>query len=100
MENDIKVYIGFSALGFSLFYRIPQIYKLLKNKSSDDISVWMLHLQTISYILYIAYGVLVNDLIYIISSCLSMGQNVILYVLYFMYKSEPPISIQNAFEEK
>lgn len=86
METNPSVYIGFSALGFSLLYRIPQIYKIIKNKSSNDISIWMLHLQSISYVLYIAYGVLQEDLVYIISSCLSFSQNIILYFVYFLYK--------------
>lgn len=88
METDPSIYIGFSALGFSLLYRIPQIHKIIKNKSSKDISVWMLHLQSISYVLYIAYGVLQKDLVYIISSCLSFVQNVVLYVVYFLYRAE------------
>lgn len=88
IDENIPIYIGFSALGFSLFYRIPQIYKLWKNKSSNDISVWMIHLQTISYLLYIAYGILRKDLVYIISSGISIFQNLILYFLYCLYKEK------------
>lgn len=90
--SDIELYIGFSALGFSLLYRIPQIYKLWKNKSSNDISVWMIHLQTISYILYVTYGIMKEDLVYIISSAISILQNIILYFLYCLYKEKEEIS--------
>lgn len=78
---------GIGALVLSLVYRIPQIYDIYKTKKADDISTWMLVIQNISYLLYIAYGVFVHDWIYIASSIISFIQNIIIYAMKRYYTS-------------
>ncbi len=78
--------IGYSALGCSFLYRVPQIYKIYNSKKGEDISAGMIHCQNTSYVLYIVYGYLISDLIYIISSITSIIQNLI--ILYFKYRFE------------
>ena len=46
------------ALSFSIAY-LPQILKMWKNKSSEDVSLWMLIINTIGYksgVLYLLVG--------------------------------------------
>lgn len=86
-----QIYIGFSGLACSLIYRIPQMYKIYQTKSSKDISPWMLHIQTLSYILYIIYGIMIDDIVYIVSSSLSIFQNLIIFVFYLYFKNEKNI---------
>jgi MtN3 and saliva related transmembrane protein len=78
--------IGYSALACSFLYRIPQIIKIYRSKKGEDISAGMIHVQNASYVLYIVYGYIITDLIYIISSITSIAQNLV--ILYFKYKFE------------
>lgn len=86
--------IGFSALFFSLTYRIPQMYHMWCSKSSDNISQWMLHLQSISYVLYITYGILIVDYVYISSSVVSLLQNLIIFIMYLKFKNQEKVAEQ------
>lgn len=84
MSIDRPLYVnivGFIALGMSLAYRIPQMYKLYKTGSGKDISTWMIHVQNVSYALYIVYGIFIEDLVYIISSTISLLQNFIILIM-------------------
>lgn len=81
----MELYIGFAGLVCSLFYRIPQIYKIFVTKSAGDISTWMIHIQNCSYVLYIVYGYFISDIVYIISSIVSIIQNIIILGAYFKY---------------
>ena len=53
--------LGWIATGLSSLYRIPQIIKLIKTKKSDAISKKAYFIQTSSYILYIAHGIIIKD---------------------------------------
>jgi MtN3 and saliva related transmembrane protein len=85
-KNVANLVIGFTALVIGMSYRFPQIYRIWKRKSADDISLVMYWIQNVSYILYLTYGVRVNDYVYIISSIIAMLQNFTIMGLYFFYK--------------
>ena len=88
--------IGFSGLACSMLYRIPQIYRIWKTKRADDISVWTIHIQNTSYIIYVIYGLLIYDMVYIISSIVSIIQNVIILGLrwyFFLQDSHQSVHI-------
>lgn len=87
----LEIYLGFAGLACSLIYRIPQIYKLYKTESVNDISLWMIHVQNVSYCFYIAYGFLIADLVYIISSFVSVLQNFIILILYCRFRNRKQI---------
>lgn len=85
--NSYYLIIGFSGLVCSLFYRIPQIYKLYRTKSAKDISTTMVHIQNVSYVFYIVYGWMIGDIVYIVSSILSVVQNIVILGMYRIYTS-------------
>lgn len=88
MKDILELAIGFTALTFGLFYRVPQIYKLYFLKNGTEISEKMLHIQNISYVLYVVYGVLRNDIVYISSSVIGVLQNLIIFGMkrWYAYK--------------
>lgn len=93
--NEIALLtIGWLGLAMSLVYRIPQIIKIVRTKSAQDISVWLIHIQNVSYILYIIYGVGRDDMIYIVSSALSLVQNLFIWYLRYLYKKKEPIKVE------
>jgi uncharacterized protein with PQ loop repeat len=94
-KNIMSEYIGFSALFLSTIYRIPQIYKMCKNKSVQDISLSMFLVQSVSYVLYTIYGLMIHDIVYISSSALSLVQNMIIILLYCIYRGNTNEKIEN-----
>jgi MtN3 and saliva related transmembrane protein len=53
-------YLGFAAGFFSMIAFIPQVYKTYKIKSAKDISIQTFVIFTISLILWITYGLIIN----------------------------------------
>lgn len=78
--------VGFSALALGLVYRVPQIYKIYRLKSGEDVSEKTLHVQNSSYTLYIVYGVMKNDVVFIASSAIGIVQNLILLCMKRYYR--------------
>jgi len=70
--------LGWCALALSMIYRFPQMYQMWQTEQADDLSPYMFLTQSVSYICYILYGLGVGDLIYIVSSSLSLLQNLIM----------------------
>jgi MtN3 and saliva related transmembrane protein len=88
--------IGYSALVLSFLYRIPQLLKLWHTKSGKDISQRMIHIQNLSYVLYIVYGALIEDVVYILSSILSLVQNIIILFMarHFIRKQQIELRLE------
>lgn len=82
--------LGFAATVLSLIYRVPQIWKLYQSRSGKDLSLWMIHMQNLSYVGYIAYGYLVGDLVYLVSSILSLLQNFVILGMIRAFNSSQP----------
>lgn len=80
--------IGIAATVLSIIYRLPQMYKIYKTKKSEDISVWMLLVQNLSYLCYICYGIFKHDWIYISASLLSFFQNAVIYLQMRYYRKK------------
>lgn len=83
--TDLLAYFGGSLLGVQL---IPQIYKIYKSKSSEDISQLFLHLNIAGLALMTSYGVINNDKPLYIPTCISLCNSSILSLLSFLYKSK------------
>lgn len=60
--------IGIVAGGLIILSFIPQLVTIIKNKSAKDVSISMYFVLLIAQILWIAYGVLRNDLQIIITN--------------------------------
>lgn len=78
--------VGFLALALGLVYRVPQVYKIYRLKSGEEVSEKTLHVQNSSYALYIAYGILRSDVVYISSSAIGIVQNLILLAMKRYYR--------------
>ena len=66
---------------------IPQLVKVLKEKRSGSVSLWMLLVLFIGLGLWICYGVLKADTIIIISNAVSFIINLLLAFFAIKYKS-------------
>ena len=53
--------LGMLAGTISAIVFLPQVIKTYRSKSAKDISVWMFSFATISVILWLIYGILINN---------------------------------------
>ena len=77
---------GWIATCGTFIYKVPQIYKLYKTKSSNDVSTTSLVIQTTGYVFYIIHGFIIDDYPTIVMGGLSFLQGVILVILCCVYK--------------
>lgn len=77
---------GWIATCGTFIYKVPQIYKLYKTKSSNDVSTSSLIIQTSGYVFYIIHGFIIDDYPTIVMGGLSFLQGVILVILCCIYK--------------
>tara|TARA_B100000161_G_C33554929_1_gene417362 strand:- start:2291 stop:2617 length:327 start_codon:yes stop_codon:yes gene_type:complete len=84
----MKYYIfGWIASGLSTIYRLPQIYKVFKNKNVKGISCTSYLVQSTSYCFYIVHGILNQDNPIIAMGSVAIFQNMIIIFLYMYYKN-------------
>jgi uncharacterized protein with PQ loop repeat len=88
VDNRILLAFGYGGMISSLIYRIPQWVKLYQQKKGDDISTLMIFIQNLS--IYIVYGTLQADLVYIISSTISLLQGIIMHCMFITIDNVKP----------
>ncbi len=70
----------------TFLYKLPQIYKFYKTKSSEGVSLTSYILQTIGYIAQILHGIIINDLPTIILGAGALFLNLILCFQQYYYR--------------
>lgn len=83
---DSTQVIGFIAGIFTGISLIPQLIKIIKEKNTEDISVWMLVILMIGLALWSTYGIIRKDLPILITNSFSLCVNIVILFLYFRYK--------------
>jgi MtN3 and saliva related transmembrane protein len=83
---DIIMIIGITASVLTAASLLPQLFRLLKEKRAEDVSVGMLVVLLTGVILWICYGTLKQDPIIIFANLASLVINVITLVLTVKYK--------------
>ena len=76
--------LGFLASFFTTFASIPQLIKIVKSKSAEDISLTMFSMTAIGLLLWFAYGVLIISWPLIVSNAIAFG--IICSIIYFKIK--------------
>ena len=79
---------GWIATVGTFLYKIPQIYKLFKTKSSNDVSVTSLSIQTTGYVFYIIHGFIIDDYPTLVMGGISLLQGILLVTLTCIYKNK------------
>lgn len=77
---------GWIATILSSVYKLPQIYKLVLTKKSNDISMKSYLIQAFSYALYIIHGFIVDDLPVSVMGIIALIQNCLILGLCHRYK--------------
>jgi MtN3 and saliva related transmembrane protein len=83
---NIETITGIAASICTAASLLPQLFKVLKEKKAEDVSLGTLAVLFAGISLWICYGFLKNDLIIIISNCFSLAVNMLLTVFALRYK--------------
>lgn len=70
----------------TFLYKLPQIYKFYKTKTSEGVSLTSYILQTIGYIAQILHGIIINDLPTITLGAGALFLNLILCFQQYYYR--------------
>lgn len=81
-----KSIFGWIASSITLLYKLPQIYKIIKSKSSKDLSMYSYTLQSLGYIFYGIHGYTIKDDPILVMGSVALIQNLICIFLHFKYK--------------
>ncbi len=77
--------VGFIAGIFTGISLLPQLIKIIKEKKTEDISIWMLLILLAGLAGWVIYGFLKQDLPIIVTNAFSLLVNIIIIILNFIY---------------
>ncbi|MES2544269.1 MAG: SemiSWEET transporter [Bacteroidota bacterium] len=80
--------IGYVAAALTTIANFPQTYKIIKTKSTKDISFTTYTFLTIGCSLWVIYGILNNDIPLIIANAISTTICVIILILKLLSKKQ------------
>lgn len=79
--------IGSGAAILTMFGFVPQIIKIQKTKSVEDVSLHMLLQFALGMLLWLLYGIHIKDSILIIANAVSFVSLIMAIVLFFKYRN-------------
>lgn len=82
---DQVIILGLVAGALTTGSTIPQIIKILKNRSSGDVSTLFFLFMAAGMLLWLAYGILRSDVIIILWNTLSLSLCLVILVLKKIY---------------
>lgn len=79
-------YLGYSAGLISMFGFVPQIRQMYKTKSASDVSLVMLVQNSLGTLLWLLYGIHLQDTPMIMANTVAFSTYFVGTVLYFKYR--------------
>ncbi len=83
---DALTILGLAAAALSTVALFPQLFKVVKTKSTKDISIGMFSLFCVGVLLWLIYGLFTNHMPIIIANSFAFVQAVIILVFKLKYK--------------
>ena len=81
------VIVGYLAAVFGTALMLPQVYKSIKTKRVDDISMSMLVVYVINCSLWEVYGLCIHAMPVILCNIIALGIGILQLVLKFKYRT-------------
>ncbi len=81
-------YIGIAAGVLTSISMLPQLFKMLKKKKADDVSIPMLLVLFSGIALWIYYGYLKQDLPILLTNSFSLLVNIVIIFFTFKFKQK------------
>lgn len=82
---DLTQMIGLAAGILTACSMLPQVFKILKEKKAEDVSLIMLLVLLAGLVLWIVYGFKKNDMPIIVTNCFSLLVNITMVILRIKY---------------
>ena len=83
---SVELY-GFVAASLTTIAFLPQLIKIIRTKSADDVSILMLSLFIIGVFFWILYGFLVHSLPVLVANVITLTLNCSILVLKIFYSN-------------
>lgn len=88
MEKEIRnKIVGFSGCVLLICALIPQLYKIVKNKSSENISIHTYVILFLANIIWCTYGILNDDLQVTVTNVITSFITLLIIIVSLYYKS-------------
>lgn len=84
--NDYKLHIGIAAGACTGVAMLPQLYKIIKQKKAEQISIGMIIILLSGLVLWIFYGLISKDYPIIITNSFSALVNLLIIYYSVRYK--------------
>jgi MtN3 and saliva related transmembrane protein len=87
-KNMLTSIIGYTAALVTTFCLLPQLYKIIIDKNSEGVSVLTYAILLTGQILWVVYGLLVDDKVVICANLVSGLFSLLIIVAFNMYKKQ------------
>lgn len=84
---ELAKVVGYTASAITVFTFLPQVIKTWKERSAKNVSLMMFVIAIANEVLWIWYGVLVDDLIIILTNIVMMCMASVMIYLKLRYKN-------------
>ncbi len=81
-------YFGYVAAILTTFAFVPQLVRIYKTKSAEDISLIMLVTFMIGLIFWIVYAIKSNSLPVLLANSITLSLNLVILILKLIYKAK------------
>lgn len=78
--------LGYAAGAITSLTFLPQVIKTWKNKSAKDVSLLMFIIAAINEVMWIVYGVLLNNWVIILTNSIVLAMSLTMIYLKLRYK--------------
>lgn len=86
MTEDSILVLGYAACAVTALTFVPQVIKTWKEKSAKNVSLMMFIIAAVNEVMWIAYGVLRNDMVIIVTNVIMIMMAFIMISLKLRYK--------------
>ena len=90
MTPEQLTLLGYAAGAITTGSFLPQVYKTYKTKSVEDLSYWMLLLMLTGLILWLLYGIELNELPIILTNAVTGTLVISLIVMKYIFTKKYP----------
>jgi MtN3 and saliva related transmembrane protein len=90
--------IGFLAGTGTTVSFFPQMIRVIRTKSVSDLSIYMFLIHSSGVSLWVAYGLLVDDMIIVLFNCVTALFNIVILSFFIREHCYPPLKPQELQE--
>ena len=85
-KMDFVITLGLIGATLTTISLLPQLIKVVKTRSTKDISAGMLALFVTAFFVWLIYGLLIKDIPLIIANSFAFAQSVMILIFKIVYK--------------